>query len=108
MNKTFGIIGAACFAVAVALGYFVSFPSDTLVQIALAAFGMASLVLAAINKAKEADKFSWKTIVCVVLACIAGILCCLGGLADSIFATVSGAVIALVTIIFGVLNAKKE
>lgn len=107
MNKTFGIIGAVCFALAVALGYFADFPGDSLVEIALAAFGVASLILNAVKKAKDEGKFSWKTVVCIVLACIGGVLCCIGGLAQSIFATISGAVLALMAVIFGLLYAKK-
>lgn len=108
MNKVFGIIGAICFAVAIGLGYLVSFPGDTLVEIAVAAFGLAALILGSVKKAKEEGKFTWKTVVCIVLASVGGVLCCIGGLAQSIFATIAGAVIALMTIIFGVLYAKKS
>lgn len=105
--KVFGIIGAICFAVAVAIGYFGDFAGDALVQIALSAFGLASLVIANVKKAKDEGKFTWKTIVCIILAIVGGVLCAVGGLADSIFATISGAVIALLAIIFGIINAKK-
>lgn len=108
MNKTFGIIGAVCFALAVALGYFADFAGDTLVEIALAVFGVTALILNAVKKAKDEGKFSWKTIVCIVLACIGGVLCCIGGLAQSIFATISGAVLALMAVIFGLLYGKKQ
>ena len=107
MNKTFGIIGAVCFALAVALGYFAYFAGDTLVEIALAVFGVTALIVNAVKKAKDEGKFSWKTIVCIVLACIGGVLCCIGGLAQSIFATISGAVLALMAVIFGLIYAKK-
>lgn len=107
MNKTFGIIGAVCFALAVALGYFADFAGDTLVEIALAVFGVTALIVNAVKKAKDEGKFSWKTIVCIVLACIGGVLCCIGGLAQSIFATISGAVLALMAVIFGLIYAKK-
>ena len=105
--KVFGIIGAICFAVAVAIGYFANFTGDALIQIALSAFGLASLIVGAVKKAKDEGKFSWKIIVVIVLAVIGGVLCAIGGLADSIFATISGAVIALLAIIFGIINAKK-
>lgn len=108
MNKVFAIIGAICFAVAIGLGYFADFPGDSLVAIAVAAFGLAALIVGAIKTAKEKEKFTWKTIVCIVLAVIGGVLCCIGGLAENIFATIAGAVIALLTVIFGVLYAKKE
>ncbi len=106
MNKTFGIIGAICFAVAVAIGYFADFKGDALVQIALSAFGLASLVMGNIKKAKDEGKFSWKTVACIIFAVIGGVLCAVGGLADSIFATITGAVVALLAIIFGLFNAK--
>lgn len=105
--KVFGIIGAICFAIAVAIGWFADFTGDTIIQIALSAFGLASLVIGAVKKAKDEGKFSWKIIVVIILAIIGGVLCAVGGLADSIFATISGAVIALLAIIFGIINAKK-
>lgn len=108
MNKMFGIIGAVCFAVAIGIGYFVSFPGDTIVQIAVAAFGLAFVILGAVKKAKEEKTFSWKTIACIALAVIGGVLCCIGGLDQSIFATISGAVLALLAIIFGVLYSAKK
>jgi hypothetical protein len=36
------------------------------------------------------------------------VLICIGGLADNIFAAISGAVLALMTIIFGLLYDKKK
>ena len=105
--KTFGIVGAILFAVSVALGYFVSFPGDTIVQIGLDAFALALVIIGAIKKAKNEGKFSWKIVVCIVLAVAGGVLCAVGGLSESIFAAISGAVIALLGIIFGIINAKK-
>ena len=105
--KTFGIIGAICFALAVAVGYFANFNGDMYVQIALSAFGFASLIIGDIKKAKEAGNFGWKFIVSVILAVVGGVLCAIGGLADSIFATISGAVVALLAIIFGLITLKK-
>ena len=108
MNKIFGIIGAICFAVAVGIGYFCDFTGDALVQIALSAFGLASLVIGNVKKAKAEGKFSWKTIVCIVLAIAGGIICAIGGVADSIFGTIAGAVVALLAIIFGIFNVSKK
>ena len=105
--KTFGIIGAILFAVSVALGYFVDFKGDILVQIALDAFALALVIIGAVKKAKDEGKFSWKIIVCIALAVIGGVLCAIGGLADSIFGAIAGAVLALLGIIFGIINAKK-
>lgn len=108
MNKIFGIIGAICFAIAVGIGYFLDFEGDVVVQVAFSAFGLAFIVINAIKKAKEEGKYSWKFILCIVLAVIGGILCAIGGLADSIFATLSGAVIALLAIIFGIVKSIKK
>lgn len=108
MNKIFGIVGAVCFAVAIGLGYFVSFQADTIVEIAVAAFGLALVIAGAVKNAKDSGSFTWKTVVCIVLAVVGGVLCCIGGLAQNIFATISGAVLALLTIIFGVLYASKK
>jgi len=105
--KTFGIIGAICFALAVAIGYFANFNGDMYVQIALSAFGLASLIISNYKKAKEAGKFGWKFVVSVTIAVIGGVLCAIGGLADSIFATIAGAVVALLAIIFGLFTLKK-
>ena len=105
--KTFGIIGAVCFAVAVAIGYFGNFNGDMYVQIALSAFGLASLIIGNYKKAKEEGKFGWKFVVSVIVAVVGGVLCAIGGLADSIFATISGAVLALLAIIFGLFTLKK-
>lgn len=102
------IVGAVCFAVAIGLGYFVSFPADTIVEIAVAAFGLALVIAGAVKNAKDSGSFTWKTVVCIVLAVVGGVLCCIGGLAQNIFATISGAVLALLTIIFGVLYASKK
>ena len=105
--KTFGIIGAILFAVSVALGYFFEFNGDTLVQIALDAFALALVIIGAVKKAKTEGKFSWKIVVCIILSVIGGVLCAIGGLADSIFGAIAGAVLALLGIIFGIINAKK-
>ena len=105
--KTFGIIGAIVFAISVALGYFVDFKGDVIVQIALDAFALALVIIGAIKKAKDEGKYSWKIIVCIVLAVVGGILCAIGGLTESIFGAISGAVLALLGIIFGIINAKK-
>ena len=105
--KTFGIIGAIVFALSVALGYFIDFPGDTIVQIGLDAFALALVIIGAVKKAKDEGKFSWKIIVCIALAVIGGVLCAVGGLADNIFTAIAGAVLALLGIIFGIINAKK-
>ena len=106
--KTFGIIGAIVFAISVALGYFINFDGDVIVQVALDAFALALVIIGAVKKAKEEGKFSWKIIVCIVLAVIGGVLCAIGGASESIFGAIAGAVIALIGIILGIVNIKKK
>ena len=54
--KTFGIIGAIVFAISVALGYFVDFKGDVLVQIALDAFALALVIIGAVKKSERGRK----------------------------------------------------
>ena len=110
MNKVLGIIGAVLFAASVALGCFCSFPYADIVAIGAAAFGLTALIVAAVKKAKDENRFSWKTIVVIVGAVAGGVLICLGGLQSNIFEAICGAVIVLVDIIFGIvgLKLKKE
>lgn len=107
MNKTFCIIGAIVFAISVAIGYFLDFKGDVLVQIALDAFAFTLVVIGAVKDAKDKGKFSWKIIACIVLAAIGGVLCAIGGASESIFGALAGAVIALIGIILGITNIKK-
>ena len=108
MNKVLAIIGALLIVAAAGLGYFVDFPGDTIVELAIAAFGIVALVINAVKKAKEAGKFSWPTVVCIILALVGGGLCCIGGLDQSIFKVIVGGVLALMAVIFGILYPKRE
>lgn len=105
--KTFGIIGAVCFALAVAVGYFCNFNGDALVQVALSSFGLASLIIGDVKKAKAEGNFNWKFITSLALAVVGGVICAIGGVANSIFATIAGAVVALLAIVFGLITVKK-
>ena len=105
--KKWGIIGALLFVGAVVFGYFCNFPAATIIEIAVAAFGFCAVVVAAIKGAKEKHIAVWKTIVIVVLASVGGVICCIGGLAQNIFAEISGAVLALLAVIFGMIYNKK-
>lgn len=106
MKNPYGIIGCLLFVVAVAFSYFCNFPGTTVIEIAIAAFGLTSVIYGAVKKAKENNNFSWKTVVIIALACIAGCLCCIGGLKQNIFAEISAAALALLTIIFGIIFNK--
>ena len=106
-NKIIGVGGMLLFAAAIVTAKFVSVPIATVIEIALAAFGLTAVIVSAVRTAKAKNKFSWKTVVIIVLAVIGGVLCCIGGLSQNIFETVSGAILAVLTVIFGVLFDKK-
>lgn len=108
-SKVFGIIGSLLFVAAVVVGYFCKFESADIISIALSAFALASTIVAVVKKyKKEGEKFNWKFILIIVLTIIGAVLVAVGGLSDSIFATLAGAVIGILTIIFGVLAIKKD
>ena len=108
-SKVFGIIGSLLFVAAVVVGYFCKFESADIIAIALSAFALASTIVAVVKKyKKEGEKFNWKFILIIVLTIIGAVLVAVGGLSDSIFATLAGAVIGILTIIFGVLAIKKD
>jgi uncharacterized membrane protein HdeD (DUF308 family) len=108
-SKVFGIIGSLLFVAAVVVGYFCKFDSADIIAVALAAFALASTIVAVVKKyKKEGEKFNWKFILIIALTVVGAVLCAIGGISDSIFATLAGAVIGILTVIFGVLTAKKE
>lgn len=106
-NKIIGVGGMLLFAAAIVTAKFVSVPIATVIEIALAAFGLTAVIVSTVRTAKAKNKFSWKTVVVIALAVIGGVLCCIGGLSHNIFETVSGAILAVLTVIFGVLFDKK-
>lgn len=107
-SKVFGIIGSLLFVAAVVVGYFCKFDSADIVAIALSAFALASTIVAVVSKyKKEGEKFNWKFIVVIIASVVGGVLCAVGGVSDNIFATLAGAVIGILTVIFGALLAKK-
>lgn len=106
--KKWGIVGALLFVAACVVGFIFNFDGSDIVALGLAAFGVASTVIAFVKKHKEEGTPVWQISVVTVLALGAGVLICIGGLADNIFAAVSGAVLALMTIIFGLLYDKKK
>lgn len=105
--KKWGIIGAVFFAAAVAIGYFCKFDAAIIIEIGLAAFGFAAIVTSAVSYGKKNNIKTWATVVIIVLAAIGGVLCCIGGLNQNIFAEISGAALALLAVIFGIVYANK-
>lgn len=102
-TKFIGFIGILIFSAAVIAAQFISFPAATVIEIALAAFGLTAVIVSAVKSAKERGRPSWKTAVVIALAVIGGVLCCLGGLTQNIFETVSGMLLAILTVILGIL-----
>ena len=107
MNKVFGIIGSLLFVAAVVVGYFFNFPASDIVTVALSAFALAMTVVAVVKKQKESGTFTWKTVVVIALAIVGAVLVALGGLAENTFELLAGAVVGILSIIFGVLAIKK-
>lgn len=107
MKNAFGIIGSLLFVAAVIVGYFCKFDSADLVAVALDAFALATLLVGIIKKYKEAGKFSWKLVVTLLMTVVGAVLVALGGLSDNIFATLAGAVVGILAVIFGVFAVKK-
>lgn len=108
MKNIFGIIGSLLFVAAVIVGYFCKFDSADLVAVALDAFALATLLVGIIKKYKEAGKFSWKLVAVLIMTVVGAALVAVGGLSDNIFATLTGAVIGILGIIFGVLAVKEK
>jgi hypothetical protein len=106
--RKWGIIGAVLFALDVALGYFLKFDGSLIIQLAVAAFAFTLIVLSAVDYGKKHNIKTWATVAIIVLAAVGGVLCCIGGLSQNIFAEISGAALALLAVIFGVLYAKKS
>lgn len=106
--KKWGIIGAVLFAAAVAFGFFFKFDGSIIISIASAAFGFTAITISAVNYGKEKGVKTWATVLIIVLAAIGGALCCIGGLNQSIFAEISGAALALLAVIFGLIYTKAK
>ena len=105
--KKWGIIGAIAFLAAVAVGYFCNFDGAIIIEIGAAAFGLCSLIIGAIKSGKTKNVKTWETVLIICFAVIGGVLCCIGGLSQNIFAEISGAALALLAVIFGMIYAHK-
>ena len=108
MKNVFGIIGSLLFVAAVIVGYFCKFDHADLVAVALDAFALATMVVGVVKKYKDAEKFSWKLVVVLIMTIVGAVLVALGGLSDNIFATLAGAVVGILAVIFGVLATKEK
>ena len=106
--KKWGIIGAIAFLAAVAVGFFCKFDAAVIIEIGVAAFGFTAIVTSAVSYAKKNNIRIWATVSIIALAAIGGVLCCIGGLNQSIFAEISGAALALLAVIFGIIYANKN
>ena len=106
--KKWGIIGCIAFFAAVAVGFFCKFDAALIIEVGLAAFGFTAIVTSAVSYAKKNNIKTWATVLIIVLAACGGVLCCIGGLSQNIFAEISGAALALLAVIFGMIYAKKS
>ena len=107
MNKIIAVAGALLFALAVAAGNFAQADAAAVIEIALASFGLCAVIVSAVRQAKEKNAFSWKTVVVIALAACGGVLCCIGGLQQTVFEEISGLVLALLSVIFGLVFDSK-
>lgn len=107
-NKIIAVIGALLFASAVVVGNFVQFEAAAGIEIALASFALCAVVISAVREAKKKNAFSWKTVVVIALAVVGGVLCCIGGLQQSVFKEISSLVLALLSVIFGLVFDNKK
>ena len=106
--RKWGIVGALLFVAACVVGFIFNFDGSDIVAIGLATFGLTATVIAFVIKHKEKGTPIWQIAIVTILTLGSGVLICIGGLADNIFAAISGAVLALMTIIFGLLYDKKK
>lgn len=106
-KNIWAIIGAIAFVIDVCLCFFWNFPGDTIVEIAVGAFSLTSLIVNSIKNEKGKGTFTWKTVVIYIFALVSGGLICIGGTEQSIFLELCGAVLAVLGLIFG-LNSQKK
>ena len=106
--RKWGIVGALLFVAACVVGFIFNFDGSDIVAIGLAAFAVTATVIAFVKKHKEKGTPVWQIAVVTVLALVAGGLICIGDISQSIFAEISGAVLALMTIIFGLIYNKQK
>ena len=91
--RKWGIVGALLFVAACVVGSIFNFDGNDIVAIGLATFGLTAIVIAFVKKHKEKGIPIWQIAIVTVLALVSGVLICIGGIADNIFAAISGAVL---------------
>ena len=106
--RKWGIVGALLFVAACVVGFIFNFDGSDIVAIGLATFGLTATVITFVKKHKEKGTPIWQIAIVTVLTLGSGVLICIGGIADNIFAAISGAVLALMTTIFGLLYDKNK
>ena len=106
--RKWGIVGALLFVAACVVGFIFNFDGSDIVAIGLATFGLTATVIAFVKKHKEKGTSIWQIAIVTILTLVSGVLICIGGIADNIFAAISSAVLALMTIIFGLLYTKES
>ena len=107
MKTIFRIIGLVAIAAAAVVGYFFNFSGDTIVTIALAAFGVTTEVITAVSGAKDKGTPAWLAYTLSGLAIAGGTACAVGGIASNLITTIAGGAIAVLAFILAYVVEKK-
>lgn len=92
-------VGIACLVVGSVFACFTNIAND-IPALAVAAFGLGTVI---INTWNKSDKKDWKVIVSIVCVAVGGFCCAFAALSQEVMVQIVSAVIALVTLIIGVL-----
>lgn len=107
MSKVLPILGVVLIGVATAVGFFFDFSGDNIISIAIAFFGAGSIFFGIYKKDIETGKSKYVTIGIGACAAVGGLICAFGGVAENTITAIVGAVIAVISVIIGVVSAKK-
>lgn len=99
------IIAIVLLVACATVGFFVNIPAVDIGAIA-GAFLSASLI--ALKVVKKLEKPTWVHYAVVIGTVLAGVLCGVGGISEDIVTSITGAVIALITIIVSVIEMTKK
>lgn len=92
-------VGVICLVVGSVFACFTDIAND-IPALAIAAFGLGTLVVQTWSKSEKKD---WVTIVAIVLVCVGGFASAFAALSQDVVTKIITAVIALVTLLLGIL-----
>lgn len=98
-NNVWLWVGLAALVIGSALACFTDIVND-IPALAVAAFGLGAIIVSTWNKSEKKD---WKVIVSIVCVAIGGFCCAFAALSQEVMVQVVTAVIALVSLIVGIL-----